>query len=84
MITIPTGNNSYAHFCGQFCLSVFRHKSKQPDIPSKWPEKRLERKPEKPVERPLESQICSVCKIANRVRDSNGKPDETSHLFSIF
>lgn len=69
MITIPIGNNSYTHFCGQFCLSIFRHKTKQPGSASKLPEKPVERKPEKPAERPVDSQVCTVCKIVNRVRD---------------
>ncbi|XP_075879607.1 zinc finger MYM-type protein 4-like isoform X2 [Nelusetta ayraudi] len=66
MITIPIGNNSYTHFCGQFCLSIFRHKTKQPGNASKLPEKPVERKPEKPAERAVDSQVCSVCKIVNR------------------
>lgn len=73
MITIPTDDNTYMHFCGQFCLSVFRHKKKQTDkIPDKWTDKRQERKPEKQTEKPVDRQpdrpICSVCKVSNRVR----------------
>uniref|UniRef100_A0A4W6FBU1 TRASH domain-containing protein n=1 Tax=Lates calcarifer TaxID=8187 RepID=A0A4W6FBU1_LATCA len=37
MITIPADDSTYMHFCGQFCLSVFRHKKKHSDkIPDKW------------------------------------------------
>ncbi|KAM7404035.1 hypothetical protein PAMA_004449 [Pampus argenteus] len=68
MITIPADDGSYMHFCGQFCLSVFRHKRKNSD---KTPDKRPERKPEKTQEKPAERQpdkiICSVCKVANRI-----------------
>ncbi|XP_031722562.1 zinc finger MYM-type protein 4-like isoform X3 [Anarrhichthys ocellatus] len=67
MITIPGDDNTFINFCGQFCLSVFRHKKKQTD---KIPDKRLERKPEKPpekpVERPLDKPVCSVCRVSNR------------------
>ncbi|XP_034531021.1 zinc finger MYM-type protein 4-like isoform X2 [Notolabrus celidotus] len=71
MITIPADDSTFMHFCGQFCLSVFRHKRKQVDKgPDKWVDKRLERKPEKPPEKPAERQpdkpFCSVCKISNR------------------
>ncbi|KAM9842309.1 zinc finger MYM-type protein 4-like [Aulostomus maculatus] len=73
MITIPSEDGSYMNFCGQFCLSVFRHKKKPSDkVPdSKWTDKRLERQPEKPPEKPAERQpekiFCSVCKVANRI-----------------
>ncbi|XP_076604151.1 zinc finger MYM-type protein 4 isoform X2 [Chaetodon auriga] len=72
MITIPADDSTYMHFCGQFCLSVFRHKKKQCEkIPDKWADRRLERKPEKPPEKPAERQpekpFCSVCKVSNRV-----------------
>ncbi|XP_069391850.1 zinc finger MYM-type protein 4 isoform X6 [Paralichthys olivaceus] len=72
MITIPADENTYMHFCGQFCLSVFRHKKKHNDKPpDKWAEKRLEKKPEKPPEKPVERQpekpFCSVCKVTNRI-----------------
>ncbi|XP_070698462.1 zinc finger MYM-type protein 4-like [Pempheris klunzingeri] len=72
MITIPADDNTYMHFCGQFCLSVFRHKKKQCDkIPDKWADKRVERKPEKPPEKPVErlpeKPFCSVCKVSNRL-----------------
>uniref|UniRef100_A0A3Q0T147 Si:ch211-266o15.1 n=1 Tax=Amphilophus citrinellus TaxID=61819 RepID=A0A3Q0T147_AMPCI len=41
MITIPAEDSTFMHFCGQFCLSVFRHKKKQTDkIPDKWADKR--------------------------------------------
>ncbi|XP_060918649.1 zinc finger MYM-type protein 4 [Labrus mixtus] len=67
MITIPADDSTLMHFCGQFCLSVFRHKRKQVDI---LPDKRQERKPEKPPEKPAERQpdkpFCSVCKVSNR------------------
>ncbi|CAJ1074037.1 zinc finger MYM-type protein 4-like isoform X2 [Xyrichtys novacula] len=70
MITIPADDSTLMHFCGQFCLSVFRHKRKQGDKgPDKWPEKRLERRPEKPPEKPAEwseKPFCSVCKITNK------------------
>ncbi|KAM9777908.1 zinc finger MYM-type protein 4-like [Neosynchiropus ocellatus] len=71
MITIPTEEKTYLYFCGQFCLSVFRHKNKQPEkLLEKWtPEKRLEKKLEKPSEKPAERQQdrCSVCRVINRV-----------------
>ncbi|KAM6912784.1 zinc finger MYM-type protein 4-like [Xenentodon cancila] len=71
MITIPSDDNVMMHFCGQFCLSVFRHKRKLPDkVHEKWTDKRLERKPEKPSEKPVERlpdrPFCSVCKVTNR------------------
>ncbi|XP_024863783.1 zinc finger MYM-type protein 4 isoform X3 [Kryptolebias marmoratus] len=71
MITIPADNNTFMHFCGQFCLSVFRHKRKQVEkVPDKLADKRLERKPEKPPEKPVEHQpeklFCSVCKATNK------------------
>ncbi|XP_013865076.1 zinc finger MYM-type protein 4 [Austrofundulus limnaeus] len=68
MVTIPAENNSFMHFCGQFCLSVFRHKKKQVDnVSDKLADKRQERKPEKPPEKPAENQIlCSVCKATNK------------------
>ncbi|XP_040916228.1 zinc finger MYM-type protein 4 isoform X2 [Toxotes jaculatrix] len=72
MITIPADDSTYMHFCGQFCLSVFRHKKKLTDkVPDKWTDKRQERKPEKPPEKPVERQaekpICSVCRVTNRI-----------------
>ncbi|XP_034714500.1 zinc finger MYM-type protein 4-like isoform X5 [Etheostoma cragini] len=71
MITIPSDGNTYFYFCGQFCLSVFRHKKKTVDkVPDKWPDKRVEKKPEKPpekpAERPPEKPFCSVCRVSNR------------------
>ncbi|XP_047466994.1 zinc finger MYM-type protein 4-like isoform X2 [Mugil cephalus] len=67
MIAVPADDNTLMHFCGHFCLSVFRHKRKQPD---KAPDKRQERKPEKPPEKPGERQperpFCSVCKVNNK------------------
>ncbi|TKS86291.1 Zinc finger MYM-type protein 4 [Collichthys lucidus] len=74
MITIPSDDNAYWHFCGAFCLSVFRHKKDKKGtdkMPDKWAEKRPGRKPEKPLEkpaeRPPEKPFCSVCKVANRI-----------------
>ncbi|XP_030615048.1 zinc finger MYM-type protein 4 isoform X2 [Archocentrus centrarchus] len=71
MITIPAEDSTFMHFCGQFCLSVFRHKKKQTDkIPDKWADKRVERKPEKPPEKAADRQtdkpFCSVCKVSNK------------------
>ncbi|XP_076015505.1 zinc finger MYM-type protein 4-like [Genypterus blacodes] len=72
MIAIPLDDHTYMHFCGQFCLSLFRHKKKQVDKkkPEKWPEKLEEKKPEKqpekPVPRPPEKPCCSVCRVTNR------------------
>ncbi|KAK2826358.1 hypothetical protein Q5P01_020572 [Channa striata] len=71
MITIPADDSTYMHFCGQFCLSVFRHKRKNAEkIPDKWVDKRQERKPEKPLQKPMERQaekpFCSVCKVTNK------------------
>ncbi|XP_033497990.1 zinc finger MYM-type protein 4-like isoform X3 [Epinephelus lanceolatus] len=72
MITIPE-EGTYINFCGQFCLSVFRHKKKQTDKgPDKWTDKRLEKKPEKPPEKQVERQapekpFCSVCRVSNRI-----------------
>lgn len=75
MVTIPADDSNYMHFCGQFCLSVFRHKRKNAEkIPDKWADKRLERKPDKPpqkqVERQAEKPFCSVCKVTNKVRET--------------
>ncbi|XP_067335980.1 zinc finger MYM-type protein 4 isoform X2 [Channa argus] len=72
MITIPADDSTDMHFCGQFCLSVFRHKRKNAEkIPDKWVDKRLERKPEKPPQKPIERQpekpFCSVCKVTNKI-----------------
>ncbi|XP_035850806.1 zinc finger MYM-type protein 4-like isoform X2 [Sander lucioperca] len=72
MITIPSDGNTYFYFCGQFCLSVFRHKKKTVDkVPDKWADKRVEKKPEKPpekpAERPPEKPFCSVCRVSNRI-----------------
>ncbi|XP_029982214.1 zinc finger MYM-type protein 4 isoform X4 [Sphaeramia orbicularis] len=72
MITIPTETGTFMNFCGQFCLSVYRHKKKTGEnIPEKWVEKRSERKverpPEKPVERQIEKPFCSVCRITSRI-----------------
>ncbi|XP_022057327.2 zinc finger MYM-type protein 4 isoform X4 [Acanthochromis polyacanthus] len=71
MITIPADDGTSMHFCGQFCLSVFRHKKKQANkAPEKFIDKRLEKKPEKPPEKPVEYQpekpFCSVCKVTNK------------------
>ncbi|KAM8736654.1 zinc finger MYM-type protein 4-like isoform 2-T2 [Acanthopagrus schlegelii] len=72
MITIPTEDGTYMHFCGQFCLSVFRHKRKQVEkIPDKWADKRPEKKPDKPPEKAADrlpdKPFCSVCKVSNRL-----------------
>ncbi|XP_062253798.1 zinc finger MYM-type protein 4-like isoform X3 [Platichthys flesus] len=68
MITIPADDNTYMNFCGQFCLSVFRHKRKLNEKPL---DKRVEKKPEKPPEKPVERQpekpFCSVCKVTNKI-----------------
>lgn len=87
MITIPTEDNSYQHFCGLFCLSVFRHNKKQPDkapdkLTDKKQEKIPEKLPEKPVEKQSERSICSVCKISNRVRhqDSLTSKNVINHI----
>ncbi|XP_069029053.1 zinc finger MYM-type protein 4-like isoform X1 [Embiotoca jacksoni] len=71
MITTPAEGNTLLHFCGQFCLSVFRHKKKGTEkILDKSADKRPDRKPEKPPEKPAEPQsekpFCSVCKVTNR------------------
>ncbi|CAG5866146.1 unnamed protein product [Menidia menidia] len=71
MITIPGDDNTIMYFCGQFCLSVFRHKRKQVDnVPDKRTDKRTETKPEKPPEKQLEPMpdkpVCSVCKVTNK------------------
>ncbi|XP_024128053.1 zinc finger MYM-type protein 4 isoform X3 [Oryzias melastigma] len=71
MITIPAEDGTLISFCGQFCLSVFRHRRKTIDkIPEKWMDKRVEKKPEKPPEKPMErlpeKLFCSVCKVSNR------------------
>lgn len=78
MITIPADDKVLMHFCGQFCLSVFRHKRKLAErVPEKWPDKRMERKPEKPLEKSVERQpdrpFCTVCKVTNRVRGQLNK-----------
>lgn len=72
MITIPTEDNTYLHFCGLFCLSVFRHNKKTPEKPpdklvDKKQDKKPEKLPEKPVDKQTDRSICSVCKISNRV-----------------
>ncbi|XP_041668209.1 zinc finger MYM-type protein 4 isoform X2 [Cheilinus undulatus] len=68
MITIPADDSTLMHFCGQFCLSVYRHKRKQVDKgPEKRPERITEKPPEKPIERLPDKPFCSVCKISNRV-----------------
>ncbi|KAF7665300.1 hypothetical protein LDENG_00144680 [Lucifuga dentata] len=72
MIAVPLDNHSYMHFCGQFCLSVFRLKRQQAEKQAeRKSEKRLERKPErlpdKPAEKQLEKPCCSVCRVTNRI-----------------
>ncbi|XP_061699448.1 zinc finger MYM-type protein 4-like isoform X2 [Syngnathoides biaculeatus] len=71
-ITIPADDNTYLHFCGQHCLSIFRHRTKKPEkapekVVDKRPEKKIEKPLEKPAERPAENVICSVCRITNRI-----------------
>ncbi|XP_061650929.1 zinc finger MYM-type protein 4-like isoform X2 [Phyllopteryx taeniolatus] len=71
-ITIPADDNTYLHFCGQHCLSIFRHRTKKPEkapekVVDKRPEKKIEKPQEKPAERPAENVICSVCRITNRI-----------------
>ncbi|KAG7510776.1 zinc finger MYM-type protein 4-like isoform X2 [Solea senegalensis] len=68
MITIPSDENTYLYFCGQFCLSVFRHKKKNDKIPDKRLEKKpVEKVPEKPAERQLEKPFCSVCRVTGKI-----------------
>ncbi|CAN9502578.1 unnamed protein product [Ophioblennius macclurei] len=68
MVTVPGDDSNPMYFCGQFCLSVFRHKKKTTDKPT---EKRPERKPEKPPEKPVERQpdkpFCTVCRSTKRI-----------------
>ncbi|XP_029972637.1 zinc finger MYM-type protein 4 isoform X2 [Salarias fasciatus] len=68
MVTVPGEDSNPMYFCGQFCLSVFRHKKKAGEKP---PEKRPERKPEKPPEKPIERQpdkpFCTVCRSTKRI-----------------
>ncbi|KAM4724197.1 LOW QUALITY PROTEIN: zinc finger MYM-type protein 4-like [Anableps anableps] len=68
MVTVPAENSKFMHFCGQFCLSVYRHKKKQGEklITDKRPERKPEKPPEKLVERPAEKPFCSVCKATNK------------------
>ncbi|XP_054894741.1 zinc finger MYM-type protein 4-like isoform X2 [Poeciliopsis prolifica] len=68
MVTVPAENSTFMHFCGQFCLSVYRHKKKQGEklIIDKRPERKPEKPPEKPVERPAEKPFCGVCKSTNK------------------
>ncbi|XP_037343080.2 zinc finger MYM-type protein 4-like isoform X4 [Pungitius pungitius] len=67
-ITIPGDeNNTVFNFCGQFCLSVFRHKKKPANkIPNKRIEKKPEKLPEKPAEQPTDKPVCSVCRVSNK------------------
>ncbi|XP_014851193.1 PREDICTED: zinc finger MYM-type protein 4-like isoform X2 [Poecilia mexicana] len=69
MVTVPAENSTFMHFCGQFCLSVYRHKKKQGEklIIDKRPERKPEKPPEKPVERPAEKPFCGVCKSTNKI-----------------
>uniref|UniRef100_UPI0037E988C6 zinc finger MYM-type protein 4-like n=1 Tax=Semicossyphus pulcher TaxID=241346 RepID=UPI0037E988C6 len=69
MIMFPADDSTLMHFCGQFCLSVFKHKRKQVEkVPDKLADKRVERKPEKPAEKPAEAKpFCSVCKVSNKL-----------------
>ncbi|XP_047200738.1 zinc finger MYM-type protein 4 isoform X4 [Girardinichthys multiradiatus] len=68
MVTVPAENSTFMLFCGQFCLSVHRHKKKQGEkvITDKRPERKPEKPPEKPVEGPSEKPFCSVCKATNK------------------
>uniref|UniRef100_A0A1A7YL86 TRASH domain-containing protein n=1 Tax=Iconisemion striatum TaxID=60296 RepID=A0A1A7YL86_9TELE len=67
MVTIPGEENTYLQFCGQFCLSVFRHKRIQVDkMPDKRPGRKPQKPPEKPVERQPEKPFCSVCKTTKK------------------
>lgn len=68
MVTVPAENSTFMHFCGQFCLSVYRHKKKQGEklIIDKRPERKPEKPPEKPVERPVEKPFCCICKSTNK------------------
>lgn len=90
MVTIPSDDSTYMHFCGQFCLSVFRHKKKTaPDkIPDRWADKRLERQPENPPQKPAERQpekpLCSVCKVTNKVRAKTQMVTEPSRVLCMF
>ncbi|XP_037097576.1 zinc finger MYM-type protein 4-like isoform X3 [Syngnathus acus] len=66
-ITIPADDNTYLHFCGQHCLSIFRHRTKKTE---KAPEKVVEKRPEKKIDKPQEKSenvLCSVCRIPNRI-----------------
>uniref|UniRef100_UPI003AAE8806 zinc finger MYM-type protein 4 n=1 Tax=Centroberyx gerrardi TaxID=166262 RepID=UPI003AAE8806 len=68
MIMIPIDAANYMHFCGQFCLSMFRHKKKQTEKqPEKRPEKRAEKRPEKKPDKPPEKPYCIVCRISSKI-----------------
>ncbi|XP_077432558.1 zinc finger MYM-type protein 4-like isoform X2 [Vanacampus margaritifer] len=71
-ITIPADDNTYLHFCGQHCLSIFRHRTKKAEkapekVVEKRPEKKIDKPQEKSNERPTENVICSVCRITTRI-----------------
>ncbi|XP_077477235.1 zinc finger MYM-type protein 4-like isoform X2 [Stigmatopora argus] len=71
-ITIPAEDNTYLHFCGQHCLSIFRHKAKKIEkapekLVDKQPEKKNEKPQEMPAEKPEDSAICSVCRTITRI-----------------
>ncbi|XP_077587739.1 zinc finger MYM-type protein 4-like isoform X2 [Stigmatopora nigra] len=71
-ITIPTDDNMYFHFCGQHCLSIFRHRAKKIEkvpekVVDKPPEKKIEKPQEKPAEKPEDSAMCSVCRTITRI-----------------
>ncbi|XP_038128182.1 zinc finger MYM-type protein 4-like isoform X1 [Cyprinodon tularosa] len=68
MVTVPAEDGTIMPFCGQFCLSVFRHKKKHGDkvLTDKRNERKPEKPPEKPVERLPEKPSCSICKITNK------------------
>ncbi|XP_028994421.1 zinc finger MYM-type protein 4-like isoform X2 [Betta splendens] len=68
MVTFLAGDGNYISFCGQFCLSVFRHKRRNAE---KIVDPRSEQKPEKPpqtsVDEPPERPACTICKVSNKL-----------------
>uniref|UniRef100_A0A3B3UWP0 Zinc finger MYM-type protein 4-like n=1 Tax=Poecilia latipinna TaxID=48699 RepID=A0A3B3UWP0_9TELE len=72
MVTVPAENSTFMHFCGQFCLSVYRHKKKQGEklIIDKRPERKPEKPPEKPVERPIEHEVTYQGKLHRLCSDN--------------
>uniref|UniRef100_A0A3B5MD48 TRASH domain-containing protein n=1 Tax=Xiphophorus couchianus TaxID=32473 RepID=A0A3B5MD48_9TELE len=61
-------NSTFMHFCGQFCLSVYRHKKKQGE--KFIIDKRPERKPEKPPEKPIEHEVTYQGKLHRLCSDN--------------